>query len=143
MLLWMKSVWIPNSNSDVLFKFPAVGVFKECRRGWGKTFSVNDFWYDSLLWDVFFFITNFCTTSWVTNVWWCFYRCLLRLLGLWNFESRRYLQVFSSLLFFYDHEYFWFESFKTIIIVCFLNVLGVITLIFHLYSDWRIGIVWC
>ena len=64
-MLWMKFVWVPDSISDVLLKFYLVGALIECWGGWSKSSSVGVLWYDSLPWDVFFFISNFCATSWV------------------------------------------------------------------------------
>ena len=136
MLLWMKFVWVSDSTSDVLLKFSLVGVLIECRGGWSKSSSVGVLWYDSLPWDVFFFISNFCATSWGTKSLMVFLSMVVAsawTLKLWiaSISARFFLPLY----FIYGHEYFWFENVKTIIIVCSLNVLGVISLILHLFRS--------
>ena len=67
MLLWMKFIWVPDSTPNVLLKVSLAGALIERRGSWGKSCYVGVLWYDSLPWDAFFFISNFCATSWVTT----------------------------------------------------------------------------
>ena len=140
MLLWVKFVWVTDSSSDVSLKFCLVRVLIECRGGWGKSSSVDVLWYDSLPWDVFFFITNFCATNGVTKSLMVFLSMFFA--SIWTIKlwiASISARFFVPFYFIYGNEYFWFENFKTIIIVCSLNVSGVITLMLHPYSDWRIS----
>ena len=128
MLLWMKFVWVPDSTSDVLLKFSLVGVLIECRGDWGKSSSVCVLWYNSLSWDVFFFISNFCATSWVPKSLMVF--LLMSVASAWTMKlwiASISACFFLPLYFIYGHEYFWFENFKIIIIVCSLSMCRVLS----------------